>query len=1603
MKNKALFLKYFFLLLLCGNARKAFSEVNNAIVPQNGNYSFSYNQVPEPLVSLGSTPSGYTFQWESSIQPTMGFTPISGATSATLSFGAVLPQTTFYRRKATQGGTVLYSNLIKLQLVSATWENYNYTREHTILIPGQTDWKTIDALPIGSKLESTTYLDGIGRVTQKITRESATSNDPDNPSVLWGDIVSFNEYDVLGREQKNYLPYSTTSQSGKFKPTTQTAQASYYSTNFGESSPFNNISFDNSPVNRVINVKGSGTSWAAGAGSNTSYELNDGTDDVKIFTISTLGGDIPVVTGVHPINSLYKIKSTDEYGKQVIEYSNSQGQLLLKKVQLNNLISDPYNGWMCTYNVYDDFDRLRYTIEPEAVNFLRSNGWSFAVTNGTQVINELCFRYEYDEKGRNTLKKTPGALASTMVYDERDRVVFFQDGNQSTKSPPEWTATIYDELDRPIFSTLYRTSKSISALKTDIAASPELSAVNITAQAITLTTHRNPISNSDLNNSSVTTILKYTFYDNYGYTGVKSFSTSFDNATAYSVAEPIVQSLRTTGMTTGTKIRILGTSTFLSASVYYDDNGRPIQSLEDNVKTGTDITTMQYQWDGRTLSINTKHSSTGTGYTDYSIVTKNLFDKLGRINGIEKKYGNNGFKKIATYAFDDMGRIKSKRLAPGYAGTGKTEIETLNYSYNLQGLTTGINKDYALKTGSYSKTDNFFGMYLGYDNKDGLFTNSKLDGRVTGVLWNTRGDDAQRKYDFMYDNAGRLIGANFTEREKTTDSWNVLKMNLAASNITYDLNGNLLSMLHKTVLPGNSAAQDLDNLSYTYTQLSNKLIRVIDAGTLGINNGKLGDFSDGGNGSNNDYVYDDNGNLIIDLNKDVKNVSGGVSTTLGTSGIKYNFLDKPEEIRIVGKGIIKIVYDADGNKLQRSYTPDGGSTRTISYINEYVFEDNALQYINFEEGRLRIMQPVSQSNVYDMLAIDGNIDMPNSKRGSFDYFISDHQSNVRMILTEETHMGRNTCSMESPSRVANEEPVFGQAGPGNEVSATRTATPPGWASNGSSYTSKLSSTGYKVGPNVLLKVMAADIVSAQAGYYYQNIVTNTSGPNNLLGNVLTALSGAINGSSATGSIVKGQSGSINTTLNGNVPFGTATAPDANNSNGDNPKAYLTVLFFDERFNFIEEGSSYDRVDTKGDGATPLSLPNIKAPKNGYAYIFISNESAEPVYFDNIQVTHERKQIIEENHYYAYGLKATAISSRKLGDINEGELKNNYLYQGNFNEYDEDIAWNDFDLRSYDPQIGRWLQMDPYDQFESPFIGMGADPINNIDEDGGWSAGLSGAVIGAAVGFAAPYLVEAITGKHIDKKGLWGIGGAVVGAGIGYGAASSLAGGGTFFQEVAAFYTGLVSPNKAGSFIGEGRGKFSCGMYNPKAEIPDLWSWMGNINLPSFGWIDDVVDDWVPFKTIIAATSLIAQANDVILQERTTGRQPVPTGGFGTTGMNSQGGEIYSIQDEGSVDPVGPGERAYEKEIGSTWGKVPGNTVLNPEGTKNISFNRKTGRIAVSQAKGSYRLGNNQTGNSGTVTVPKAETRIRVTYKRKEPVNVRKFKLFGITLFTKKIK
>lgn len=85
------------------------------------------------------------------------------------------------------------------------------------------------------------------------------------------------------------------------------------------------------------------------------------------------------------------------------------------------------------------------------------------------------------------------------------------------------------------------------------------------------------------------------------------------------------------------------------------------------------------------------------------------------------------------------------------------------------------------------------------------------------------------------------------------------------------------------------------------------------------------------------------------------------------------------------------------------------------------------------------------------------------------------------------------------------------------------------------------------------------------------------------------------------------------------------------------------------------------------------------------------------------------KVLYSSDYYPYG-SALALAN----------FEYRYGYQGQYAEIDPETGWNNFELRMYDTAIGRWLSIDPYDQYWSPYLGMGNNPISSVDQDGGYS-------------------------------------------------------------------------------------------------------------------------------------------------------------------------------------------------------------------------------------------------------------------------------------------
>ncbi|TAD87357.1 MAG: hypothetical protein EAY75_06245, partial [Bacteroidetes bacterium] len=398
--------------------------------------------------------------------------------------------------------------------------------------------------------------------------------------------------------------------------------------------------------------------------------------------------NIPTTTATYPAGELYKNSTTDEHGKQVVEYTDKSGQVILKKVQESNTPTTGHAGWLCTYYIYDDFAQLRCVVQPAGVQATQQAGWVISTT----LAVEQCFRYEYDSRRRMAAKRVPGAGWVYMVYDKRDRLAATQDANQ--RAANQWLLTFYDALNRPEATAIWNSTTSPSALQAIL-------------NAIATTNPNLTPAEADL------TRLSYTYYDSYGFAGAATYDGSQVTTTQTNAqvgdeyAEAITQTTTTTiGLVTGTKTRVLGTNTWLTATTRYDTKGRAIQVTATNHKGGTDKSTTQYSFTGKALSTTVVHSNPAAllpGTQTTTICTTTTYAN-NLPTSSRQKINNGNWQPLATLQYDDLGKTSRKTMGNGY--NGGADAFFTNFSYNIRGWLTGINK--AQFASAFNLTDQFF-------------------------------------------------------------------------------------------------------------------------------------------------------------------------------------------------------------------------------------------------------------------------------------------------------------------------------------------------------------------------------------------------------------------------------------------------------------------------------------------------------------------------------------------------------------------------------------------------------------------------------------------------------------------------------------------------------------------------------------------------------------------------------------------------------------------------------------------------------------------------------------------------------------------------------
>jgi RHS repeat-associated protein len=1258
--------------------------------------------------------------------------------------------------------------------------NVNYKRIWRAMAPDQSPAHLITR-PLTDVEQTTQYYDGMGRPQQTVLKQGSLVTNPASPGSSTGstDIVATDVYDATGRETYTYLHFAMSAaqspdvtNDGNFKLSPFQQQIAFYNaqltgqtgeTNVGSGNlnwAYEKTNYDQTPLNRVVSSLAPGVNWVGSEAGSTphatqkGYFINTSPDNVQKWNITMTQGSIPTSSGAYAAGALYKIITTNERGLQTIEFRDEDDQLILRKEQFtaaaDNGTGSAHAGWLCTYYVYDDYGNMRFIITPQVVQAI-DGSWAIA----QPTADALCYRFEYDQLNRIEIKKQPGAAELWIVYDARNRPIMLQDANLRLTN--QWWFVKYDGLDRMVVAGLV-TDNVNTTLAAQIAAMTS-SAMGLYEQRTTANSIGYTL-NQTYPVVGTTLVVQALYYDDYGWTSgygsqLAAKNNTYDgqfapaNNTTFPYPQPLTQAPTARARLTGAWGKLQGTYAESSATgviraLYYDNQGRPNQVQDINITGGTDISTTQYSWSGKPLQVVTVNQKSGTNAQSYTLTSMMTYDPewrlltssravSGTVNGVAVTAPA---QVVVSNQYDALGHLKTKALG---------SLETLSYDYNVRNWPLGFNRQYI---GGAPGT-HYFGLDLGYDNSSNAagttsYAAQQYNGNLAGATWKSAGDGIARKYDFTYDADDRLAGANYLQNT-TGANWDQQLLNFSVTGVAYSANGNLQNMSQYGYLIGQSGL--IDNLTYTYGNSgnSNQLAQVYDAANN--SSSTLGDLHYTGSktvGSSIDYTYDPNGNLSTDANK-------------GFTAITYNYLNLPLNVPVTGKGNVSYVYDAFGNKLAKVTADNAtGLKTTTTYISQFIYQSqvhtptvagdftDALQYIQDPEGRIRPITPSTYN---------GN------KSFAFDYYIKDHLGDLRMVLTDEKQQDLNIPAATFEDGTAGTLTTYYTVSNGGNITANANI-PGGYSTNVASYpnnngitnpdtdpainTSAASGHMYKIPGGstqptdlgITIKVTSGDMVNLYGrSYYFTNGVTPTN--TNLIQNALNGFVGAFTGTGGfANGFAHGAATAASALENSTNPLYSALQGAFTNMPGTPagaPRAGLNWILFDNQLNAVASNSSSIQVGIVGTGALGNLSTTVNISKSGYLYVYCSNESSNiDVYFDNLQVVNNRGPILEEAHYYPFGLTIAALSSVAQ---NKPENKNKFNNGSELQHHEfsdgSGLELYDASYRMYDPQTGRFNGIDlmaASNAETSPYAFVKNNPLIYSDQLGldtstpGWDTG-----------------------------------------------------------------------------------------------------------------------------------------------------------------------------------------------------------------------------------------------------------------------------------------
>ena len=850
-------------------------------------------------------------------------------------------------------------------------ENYTKTTTYkvaTTLIPSPSD---------SQKNVSITYFDGLGRPIQKLANKQSASGK---------DIVTHLEYDVFGRQTKEYLPYVPNQNTMAYidAATAQFGTVAQYQASYADTNPYSEKIFEASPLNRMMEQAAPGNDWLVTNGHTIKldYQTNTATDAVKLFSVTAAWDatkalyNIPtsLTATTYTDFQLYKTITKDENwvtasgnNNTTEEFKDKEGRVVLKRTYG---VSMGVNTQHNTYYVYDQYGNLTFVIPPLV---------DTSVSITTAVLEKLCYQYKYDYRNRLVEKKLPGKQWEFIVYDKLDRVVATGPANSpfTNLTSAGWMLTKYDVFNRPVLTAWQPATTAItSATRKILQDLYSAAALPVSETKTTTNTTVNSIAFRYTNtaiptaNATLYHVLTVNYYDDYDsnlvFSPVISFTANADVFYNNTTQKP-------KGLPTMSWVRVPSTSTatsFEQSYTLYDAKARAVSTFTRNYVGGYTQTDTKLDFVGKVnYSLTTHKRTTTTSIPLLTIREDFTYSDQDRLLTHTHTINGDTPQLLASNTYNELGQLISKNVGRSVANP----IQKVDYSYNIRGWLKGINDVPNLTDPAAPSTNaavDLFAFKINYNTQDNSIFGVKnlYNGNISETLWRSKQDNILRSYGYTYDDLNRLRNAQYIRpvnpnyiQSPTNPTGNPNLSPIVGTfneSMQYDQNGNIVALQRNGGTESQSPALPIDNLIYNYD--GNQLTKVDDSASI------TDGFKDGINATT-EYTYDLNGNMTTDQNK-------------GISSITYNHLNLPTKIIMAG-GTITYVYNALGQKVSKTVsnsTISPATTSNTQYFGGFQYNNSILQFFPTAEGYVK-NTVVSGANTYDYI---------------FNY--TDHLGNIRL-------------------------------------------------------------------------------------------------------------------------------------------------------------------------------------------------------------------------------------------------------------------------------------------------------------------------------------------------------------------------------------------------------------------------------------------------------------------------------------------------------------------------------------------------------------------------------------------------------------------------------